>query len=476
MLARLLTHHPQVGAAPHPFFSMARIRRLTALALARAMLAGPPGVAMSAASLAARIAECMAQCLGRDAPWQQDMAKRAAAMPGEHWRRWQPRTLADWIERQPGYQAAWRAVDKDARPTARGYIVRPRLHKLDAPLGLDKCLLPDLPHAAALAQWLGLSTEALWRLTRPAAWQRRAPLVQQHHAFRLLAKRRGGWRLLEVPMPHLLGLQRKVLAGLLDAVPPHEAACGFRAGHSVLDHAGAHSGQAVLIKFDLQDFFSAVQASRVHALYATLGYPDEVARLLTALCTVATPEPVLARMHEAGHLAWPQRQRLRDAHLPQGASTSPALANLCAFRLDLRLDGLAHALGARYTRYADDIVLSGPDSLRQALPRVRIWVSRIVAEEGFALNAAKTHRATAGQRQQVCGIVVNQRLNLPRDEFDRLKALLHQCVRLGPASQNREGLPHWREHLAGRVGWVAQLNAAKAQRLQRLFDRIVWPA
>lgn len=428
------------------------------------MLAGPP----SAAGLGARLA----QCLGRDAPWQRDLAQRAAAMPGERWQRLQPRTLADWIERDRGYLGAWRAA---AQPSVRCYVQRPRQHNLSAPLGLEHCLLPDLPHAAALASWLGLSTEALWRLTRPAAWQRRAPLIQQHYGFRLRAKRRAGWRLLEVPMGHLLGLQDKLLQGLLDAVPPHEAACGFTAGRSVLDHARAHLGQPVLIKFDLRDFFSAVKAARVHALFATLGYPDEVARLLTALCTVATPEPVLARLHEAGSLTWPQRQRLRDAHLPQGAPSSPALANLCAFRLDLRLDGLAYALGARYTRYADDIVLSGPASLRPAMARVRAWVSRIVAEEGFALNTAKTHRAAAGQRQQVCGIVVNQRLNLPRDEFDRLKALLHQCVLHGPGSQNREGLVHWREHLAGRVGWAAQLNPDKAQRLQRLYDCIVWP-
>jgi RNA-directed DNA polymerase len=102
-----------------------------------------------------------------------------------------------------------------------------------------------------------------------------------------------------------------------------------------------------------------VRASRVHALFATLGYSESVARELTALCTTATPEPVLRRMVEEGGLTWTQMQRLRDPHLPQGAPTSPALANLCGFRLDLRLDGLAFVLGARYTRYADDIVFSG---------------------------------------------------------------------------------------------------------------------
>jgi len=61
-----------------------------------------------------------------------------------------------------------------------------------------------------------------------------------------------------------------------------------------------------------------------------------------------------------------------------------------------------------------------------------------------------------------------------RAELDRLKAILHGCVRDGPAAHNRSGLADWREHLRGRIAWAAQLNPAKAERLRRLFDRIAW--
>ena len=172
-----------------------------------------------------------------------------------------------------------------------------------------------------------------------------------------------------------------------------------------------------------------------------------------------------------GAAATPPNQ-LRWNPLP--APTSAALANLCAFRLDLRLDGLAHALGARYTRYADDIVLSGERHLSEVMPRIEAWVGRIALEEGFSLNHRKMRCLTAGRRQSVCSIVVNQRPNLPRPEFDRLKAILHQCVVQGPAAQNREGKPHWREYLHGRVAWAAQLNPGKTQRLKRLLDQIDW--
>ncbi|HRD96086.1 MAG TPA: reverse transcriptase family protein [Rubrivivax sp.] len=445
---------------------MPTLQRLTALAIARAMLAG----IQSASGLAARTRACMEA----DGGWIAPLAQRCARLPGEHWRSLSPRTLAGLIERDPGYLQAWAADSTEARPSARRYILRERTGMQPLPLGLDICQLPYWPHTGALAGWLGVSDAGMWRLTRPAAWQHRRALGDQHYRCTMLAKPGGGWRLLEVPLPYLMPLQRRLLDDLLDRIPPHEAACGYVRERSVVDHARAHVAQAVVMKFDLQDFFTSVRASRVHALFATLGYADTVARELTALFTTATPEAVLQRMREEGGLTWMQAQRLRDPHLPQGAPTSAALANLCAFRLDLRLDGLAHVLGARYTRYADDIVLSGGPHLAAARTRIEAWVGTIALEEGFRLNHRKTRCLKAGRRQSVCSVVINHHTNLPRPEFDRLKAILHRCATDGPASQNRGNHPRWREHLQGRVAWAAQLNPSKAQRLKRLLDQIDW--
>ena len=203
---------------------------------------------------------------------------------------------------------------------------------------------------------------------------------------------------------------------------------------------------------------------------------DELEDEATFHITTATPEPVLERLREEGGLTWQQARRFRDAHLPQGAPTSAALANLCAFRLDTRIAGLARAFGARYTRYADDIVLSGDAGLRRAADRIEARIGGFALDEGFALNHRKTRCVPAARRQEVAHIVVNGKPNLPRAEFDRLKATLHRCATQGPSSQNREGLPQWEQHLRGRVAWAAQVNADKAQRLQRLLARIDWTA
>jgi RNA-directed DNA polymerase len=443
---------------------MPNVFRLTALAMARALLAGE----QEPRGLAARLEAC----LGERSVWTEALARRIAQLPGEQWRRLSPRTLASLVEHDEGYHKAWQG---EARPYVRRYLLRENTRLAAPPLGLETCLRPHWPTSAALATWLGLSDGALWRLVRPAAWQRGLPLGDQHYRNALLAKRNGGWRLLEVPHPYLKSLQRRLLESLIGHVPTHEAACAYVRGRRLLDHVREHSGQAVVMRFDLQDFFSSVRAARVQALFATLGYPEPVARALTALVTVSTPEPVLQRLREQGGFTWRQAQRLRDAHLPQGAPTSPALANLCAFRLDLRLAGLAQCFGARYTRYADDIVLSGEAALKLRRDRLETWVGRIAHEEGFALNHRKTRCLPAARRQTVCGVVVNRGTRLPREDFDRLKAILHQCVRDGPSTHRADAsAADWRARLEGRVAWAAQLDAAKAQRLRRLLDRIDW--
>ena len=452
----------RLDGVPH-LTVMPTIKTLTALALARAMQAGTP----DARGLAAR----MHACLDNKPSWCKPLAERCAQMPRERWRRLSVRTLASLIEEDIGFAHAWLAHQK---PGVRRYILRVRQGMGSLPLGLHRCQLPYWPNTGILGPWLGVSAGSMWRLTRPSAWQRRMPLGEQHYRCLLLPKRTGGWRLLEVPHPYLMRLQRQLLDHLLDRIPAHEAAHGYVRERSVVHHAQAHAGQAVILKFDLQDFFTSVRASRVHALFHTLGYPDSVARELTALCTTATPEPVLRRLHQEGQLPWHRLQQLREPHLPQGAPSSPALANLCAFRLDLRLDGLAHALDARYTRYADDIVISGGTGLRASYQRIAQWVARIASEEGFALNFRKSRCQTIGSRQTVCNIVVNQHPNLLREEFDRLKAILHNCVRHGPASQNRDAHPQWQMHLKGRLDWASQLNPGKAERLQRLYARIDW--
>jgi hypothetical protein len=210
----------------------------------------------------------------------------------------------------------------------------------------------------------------------------------------------------------------------------------------------------------------------VAAFFRTAGYPERVAERLAGVCTNAAPASVWAGC--VTHVEWETRQMYRRAHLPQGAPTSPALANAMAYRLDCRLGGLAQAAGGAYTRYADDLAFSGDAEFARGVGRFALHAMAVAMEEGFAVHARKTRVERQGVRQQLAGLVVNSRINVARDEFDRLKALLTNCVRHGAESQNREAHPAFREHLRGRVGFVESVNAARGAKLRAIFEKIGW--
>jgi RNA-directed DNA polymerase len=279
-------------------------------------------------------------------------------------------------------------------------------------------------------------------------------------------------RLIESPKARMKAVQRQILAEILNRVPAHPAVHGFVRGRSIRTFAEPHVGRVVVLRMDLEDFFPSVRRARVQALFRTLGYPEMVADLLGGIVTTPTPRDVL-RGFKGDGLA-ETRRMYEQSHLPQGAPTSPALANACCWRLDCRLAGLASAAGGSYTRYADDLAFSGEAAFARGVKRFAAHVGAIVMEEGHAANFRKTRVMWQGVRQHLAGLVVNERVNTGREEFDRLKAILTNCVRNGPAAENRDGRQDFRAHLEGRVAFVASVNAARGARLGRLLEQIVW--
>jgi hypothetical protein len=316
----------------------------------------------------------------------------------------------------------------------------------------------------------------------PAGWGGRATATKlRHYDYRWLQKPSGGARLIEAPKSRLREIQRRILHEILDRVPSHDAAHGCVGGRSALTNARLHAGRAMVLRLDLTDFFASIRVARVHALFATLGYPAETARYLTGLTTHCAPHSVVGAVPVDRDTPVPARQAVRQQarrflarHLPQGAPTSPTLANLCAYRLDLRLAGAAQSSGARYSRYVDDLILSTDDPSRAKAMRIALMAYTIVLEEGFAPNVRKTHVMPRAAAQRVTGLTINDRPNLRRVDIDRLKATLTNCVRHGPATQNRQDHPNFRAHLLGRLAYLDQVNPARGARLRALFERIRW--
>jgi RNA-directed DNA polymerase len=333
--------------------------------------------------------------------------------------------------------------------------------------------IPALATPGDLAEWLGESPEQLdWLAGEHLGRAAKHPLQHYHYAF--ASKRNGTPRLIEAPKSRLKAIQRRILHEILSAVPVHGRVHGFVAGRSCLTGAQVHAGETVVATFDLTQFFPSIGLPRIHGLFRSLGYPWAVARRLAGLCTTVTPARVFLGLPEPQRPNHAVQALYRVPHLPQGAPTSPALANLLAFALDRRLHGLARAAEANYTRYADDLAFSGNADFAGGIDRFRKAVETILHEEGFALNTAKTRIMPRSTRQRVTGIVVNEHCNFGRAEFDTLKATLHNCARTGPADQNHSAVPDFRAHLDGRITWVEQINLWRGMKLRRLFDRIDW--
>jgi len=238
--------------------------------------------------------------------------------------------------------------------------------------------------------------------------------------------------------------------------------------------ARVHAGEAVVVVVDLKDFFLTTPLRRVYGLFRSLGYPWAVARLLTGLCSSATPPSVFLALPESRRPDWRTRKIYESPHLPQGTPTSPALANFAARQLDVRLHGLARSFDANYTRYADDLAFSGDDSFARRCHSFLAAVEDIAADEGYALNKRKTRIMRRSGCQRVTGLVVNDHLNVARADYDALKATLHNCAKNGPQAENRAGHPDFRAHLEGRVVWVENVNRARGERLRRMFEEIWW--
>jgi RNA-directed DNA polymerase len=333
--------------------------------------------------------------------------------------------------------------------------------------------VPSLATEGDLADWLGLDTSALMWFSDPRNLERKATAESLRHYRRRWIPKQNGARLLEAPKPRLKTLQRKILAEILAHIPPHEAAHGFRRGRSTVTFAEPHCRQAMVIRLDLRDFFTSISRARVAAIFRTAGYPEPVSTLLAGLCCTVTPPDILTA-RPSGPLDWPDRKALEIPHLPQGAPTSPALANLCAFRLDSRLAGLARSAGAAYTRYADDLTFSGGPVFARQARRFEITAAAIALEEGFSINHRKTRIMSQALSQRTAGLVVNERVAIPRKTFETLKAILHNCAKHGPASQNREGCADFRAHLAGRLAQIKATDPHRAARLSPLWHKIQW--
>lgn len=262
---------------------------------------------------------------------------------------------------------------------------------------------------------------------------------KQHYKIKTINKKTGGVRQIEEPVEWLKEEQRKILSKLY-ALPVSPNAHGFIRKKSPATNANAHKRHNTIIHVDLKDFFPSVDAKKIIRALMRF-WPQDEAERVARLCTI-------------------------DGRLPQGAPTSPALANIVAGKLDARLAGLANSLNAVYTRYADDIVFSFPTKRSRVFcVKILLFIKEIVEDCGFRLNQKKTSiRRGPGQQKKVTGIVINDKgkISIPRVYRRRLRARIHQ---LDPTDSQEI------KRIQGAIAWMTSINKRQAEVYNKMLQQ-----
>lgn len=271
---------------------------------------------------------------------------------------------------------------------------------------IDSLGLPMLTCFDDLVKELSLSGKLVYWLTKQDAEGR-------YKTF-FIDKKNGEKRKINAPSLALRIVQRWVLENILYKIKTSQYSYGFtkgkRNGSPLVYCAEKHKNNLYVLKLDLKNFYPSIKREKVYYAFLNIGYNADISNLLTNICVV-------------------------DDELPQGAVTSPYLANLICRKLDLRIAGYCNKRNIVYTRYADDLVFSCDD--RELLRKIYGMVKKIVEDEGFCLNQKKTVFMTPKSHKEVLGVTINDSLiKAPKEIKRSIRAMIHYEVVTGDYTMN----------------------------------------
>lgn len=294
--------------------------------------------------------------------------------------------------------------------------------------------LPAMDSIEDLSSRIHVSAGLIYRLLK---WPR-----EQYKTYRL-PKSSGGSRLIAEPSAELKAIQAWILRSILDRLTVSAASKGFQKGSGICHNAAPHVGAKTILSVDIEDFFPSIRAGRVFKVFRTVGYSVKGSAMLTSLCTL-------------------------NGSLPQGAPTSPKLANLVCWQLDRRLLGFVGRRGITYTRYADDLTFSAYSytKLVHALTVIR----QIVNSEGLRLNESKTRISGPSRRHRVTGLIVNEKsYGVGRETYRVLRSKLHRLSRTPSSAPDGGGDV---SHARGWLAFVKDVDPVREHRLRRYVDQL----
>ncbi|WP_460595563.1 reverse transcriptase family protein [Geomonas sp. Red276] len=310
----------------------------------------------------------------------------------------------------------------------------------------------------------------------------------------MIRKRSGGYRQIVVPDYLLLKAQRWIHQNILQNFSSHPSSFAYNKGSSIKKNADVHCNAKWLVKIDISRFFESISERQVFHVFHGMGYTKLLSLELTRLCTRVNANPISnkssrissnSRMNKSGrwksingHYHFYEACTL--GHLPQGAPTSPLLSNLVFIPLDIQISDVARKYKCSYSRYSDDLTFSSNSLDREKATALITEVSTLLSRFGFRRHSRKTHIIPPGARKIVTGLVVNGdtpkvtkelRESIENHLYYATRFSLHEhCARRGFNS-----LVGFKNHLKGKIQFVASIDPCLGSEFLAQFGKIDWP-
>ncbi|MBI5330170.1 MAG: RNA-directed DNA polymerase [Betaproteobacteria bacterium] len=243
--------------------------------------------------------------------------------------------------------------------------------------------------------------------------------------------------------PALKEIHRRIKSEILDRVTFPVYLTGSIKGRDYKINAELHVGAAIVIAEDIGSFFPSTTTAHVFDVWRHFfGFSDEVACLLTTLTT-------------------------RNGELPQGAITSPYLANLVFWRDEPALHDRFAADGIVYSRFVDDVAASSKAPITPERKTEIIGaIFGLMLRSGYKPKRKKHELKTAGQQMTVTKLTVNQKPGLPNADRARIRAAVQHLECLAGQGIHSAELRREYASVSGRVNHLARFHPGEAARLK----------
>lgn len=287
-----------------------------------------------------------------------------------------------------------------------------------------------------VSELLGISVRDLYQFSNNQG---------RHYYAVSIPKKNGGVRELNVPSFYLKHIQRLILDKMLYGLPVSEYARAYIPEARLTDNALPHMGKEKILKLDIKSFFDNIDADMVCSVFSRLGFESSATSLLANICIL-------------------------EGALPQGAPTSPCIANLVMTYFDDRVGNYCKDRNIAYTRYCDDMTFSGSFDEKMLAD----YVERLLNKQGFELNLKKTTCVSKSQQQKVTGIVVNEKMQISSSERRKIRQEVYylskntvlSCMRrIGVQTTQIQYLTS----LQGRISFALQINP-EDRKMQEYYD------